>query len=293
MFDGIGTTRTGPGDGPKPAPVTAFLAAFLVLRGPVRKREGDTTMGAKPARTAFEMRIFRMLYRPLVRRAAGQILQGRQLDPQAPEKGRWLRKEVDDLLSATWDRVDGLVALADLAALPTRGNRHNVYLAIITTAAYQALLEQGQDKYRAAALVADVGWKIYGLGIRVVSLPFRLTTRDPGKRIERTINALLVFPFSAPGRPGYEMQLSKRNGDLLTHWTWCPPQAFVRALIQKQGDKGELDAFYRSWCQYDWPGADIIAADGKRGHYQRTRTLSRGNAVCDMCWRRSGNVADD
>ena len=244
-------------------------------------------MRKNPTRTAFEVQIFRILYRPLIRRAARQILQGRLLDPDIPEKGRWLRREVDEMLSATWARTGDLVELADLQAIPTLGNRHNVYLAILTTAAYQALLAQGQGRERAATLVADVGWKIYDLGIRLVSWPFRLTTRDPGKRIERTINALLVFPFNAPGRPGYEVKLSHRDGDTLTHWTWCPPQAFVRALIARQGDSGELDAFYRSWCLYDWPGADLMADDGKRGHYRRTRTMSRGDAVCDMCWRRN------
>lgn len=245
-------------------------------------------MGISTARTATEIWVFRILYRPLIRRAARQILQGRLLDPDAPEKGRWLRREVNDMLSRTWDRVAILTEMSGLATIPTLGNRHNVYLAIITTAAYQALLAQGQDQKRAASLVADVGWKIYALGIWLMSLPFRLTSRDPGKRIERTINALLVFPFNAPGRPGYEMKLSKRDGDVLTHWTWCPPQAFVRALIAQQGDQGELEAFYHSWCLYDWPGADIMADDGQRGHYQRTRTLSRGDPVCDMCWRRSG-----
>ena len=77
-----------------------------------------------------------------------------------------------------------------------------------------------------------------------------------------------------------------REGDQIhTHWTHCPPQAFVRELVQAVGDRGEVEAFRRSWCEYDWPGADLIAADGRSGHYERTHTLSEGDSVCDMCWR--------
>ncbi len=236
-----------------------------------------------------EILVFRLLYAPLVRRSARQILQGRLLDPDVPEKGRWLRGDVDQILRMTWKRVDTLISEAGLDLLPTLGNRHNVFLAAVTTAAYQVLLECGQSKNRASTLVADIGWKIYALGVKIVSLPFRLTSRDPGKRLERTIRALLVFPFSAPGRPGYEVKIEKQEGQLLTNWTWCPPLAFVRDLVERHGDRGELDAFYYSWCYYDWPGADIIAGDGKHGHYQRTHTQSRGDATCDMCWRRKAS----
>ena len=229
--------------------------------------------------------IFKMLYKPLVRRSARQILQGRMLDPAQPEKGRWLARDVSQMLKLTWQRVDGLLGEAELDLIPTVGNRNNVFLAVLTTAAYQVLLDAGQGKARAAELVADVGWKIYEMGVRLVSLPFRLTRRDQGRRIEGAIDALLVFPFNAPGRPGYEVCVRKLDGQMLTDWTRCPPQAFVRKLIEQRGDKGELEAFYRSWCLYDWPGADIIAGDGKRGHYRRKKTMSRGDGVCDMCWR--------
>ncbi len=228
---------------------------------------------------------WKLLYKPLVRRSVRQIVQGRLLDPENPQQGRWLRADVDSLLRATWVRVDELIPEANLSTIPTLGNRNMVFLAVVTTAAYQALIEQGLPPAPAADLIADVGWKLYRLGTSLVSLPFRLLTRDPGKRIDRTIKALMVFPFSSPGRPGYEVKVSREAGQLLTNWTWCPPQAFVRELVERQGDRGELDAFYRSWCLYDWPGADVIADDGEHGHYSREHTMSRGDAVCDMCWK--------
>jgi len=233
--------------------------------------------------------VFKTLYKPLIRRSARQVLEGRFFDDNDKEKGRFLRDDIDTVLRTTWCNVDELLPRAGLETLPTTGNRHNVFLAVLTTAAYRALIEFGLTRAYAASLIGDVGWKLYALGIKVVSWPFRISTRDSGKRIERTIKVLMIFPFSAPGRPGYEVKITKQTGQLLTHWTWCPPQAFVRDLVRREGDKGELDAFYNSWCLYDWPGADLMAGDGERGHYTRTRTLSKGDKVCDMCWKFKGN----
>lgn len=231
------------------------------------------------------LRLLELIYRPLVRRAARQVLQGRLLDEGRPEQGRWLGDDVDGFLDALWTRVDELVLDAQLDQLPTNGNRHNVFLAVVTTAAYQKLLDRGVSPDYAATLVADVGWKLYVWMLNTAALPFRITTRDPYKRMERTLKALLVFPFSAPGAPGYEVKVWIEGDQLFTHWTHCPPHAFVRKLVDDHGDRGELDAFYRSWCLYDWPAADLLAGDGKRGHYARPHTMSRGDGVCDMCWR--------
>ena len=81
--------------------------------------------------------------------------------------------------------------------------------------------------------------------------------------------------------------MRSENGDgelFFTHWTHCPPQSFVRRLVETHGDRGELEAFYLSWCLYDWPGADLLAGDAAHGHYTRPHTMSRGDDVCDMCW---------
>jgi hypothetical protein len=231
------------------------------------------------------VRLLTLVYRPLVRRATRQVLQGRRLDEERPKLGRWLRDDVDAFVDATWTRVGELLIDARLDRLPTNGNRHNVFLAVVTTAAYQTLLDRGASADYAATLVGDVGWKLYVWMLNTAAFPFRITTRDPYERIERTLKALLVFPFSTPGAPGYEVEVWTEGAQFFTHWTHCPPQAFVRQLVEDHGDRGELDAFYRSWCLYDWPAADLLAGDGKRGHYARPHTLSRGDSVCDMCWR--------
>ncbi len=227
----------------------------------------------------------RIAYRPVIRRAARQILEGRLLAPDRPEGGRWLRRDVSAYVASVWDRVEELLPKARLDELPTYGNRHNVFLAVVTTAAYQVLLDRGVDRGYAATLTGDVGWKIYSWMLAVSALPFRLTTRDPQKRIERILRALMVFPFTSPGAPGYEVQAWSEGDRFFTHWTHCPPQAFVRRLVEEGGyADGELEAFYLSWCLYDWAAADMLAGDGTNGHYARPQTMSRGDPVCDMCW---------
>jgi hypothetical protein len=116
------------------------------------------------------------------------------------------------------------------------------------------------------------------------AFPARIFFRSPRRRLHATLRLLMHFPFSAPGKPGYEVETWSEGDRFHTHWTHCPPQAFVRELVETRGDRGELDAFFQSWCLYDWAGADLLVGDGKQGHYERRHTMSRGDAVCDMCW---------
>lgn len=197
---------------------------------------------------------------------------------------RLLPQEIESLANAIEPMAVGLRKHAALTDLPSVGNRLMVELAVFTAAAYRVLLDAGWTAQAARNLVADAGWILYSRLLRLSSLPFRLTSRDPTKRLQRSIRALLLFPFDASGTPGYEVHFSKDASGIKTHFTHCPPQTFVRRLISDD-DRGDLDAFRQSWCRYDWPGADLIAGDGRRGHYSRPHTLSDGDKVCDMCWR--------
>ena len=228
--------------------------------------------------------VWKICYAPLFRRAAHQILKGRLFDLQAPKKGRWLESDIKGFLKQTWTQTNSLMPIANLDALPDYGSRHNVFLAVVTSAAYQVLLDRGMTSDYAETLVGDLGWKIYSWMLKIVSIPIGITTRDPGRRMGKILRALMIFPFSAPGSPGYEVKVWTEGSKTYTNWTCCPPQAFVRRLIEVNGSRGELDAFYNSWCLYDWPGSDIFANDGQHGHYSRHHTLSRGDSICDMCW---------
>lgn len=192
--------------------------------------------------------------------------------------------EIDWIVDAIEPMAARLRWAASLRDLPSFGNRLMVELAIYTTAAHRVLLEAGIPAETARGIVADTGWIVYSAMLRLTSLPFRLTSRDPATRLRRTIQTLLWFPFDAPGAPGYAVNVRADEYGIETHFTHCPPQTFVRNLIAAD-DRDDMKAFRQSWCRYDWPGADLIAGDDQRGHYTRARTLSHGDSVCDMCWR--------
>lgn len=230
------------------------------------------------------MRALRLLLRWLVRRAAHQVFAGRLVQRDRPERGRFLRRDVDAVLARAWQHLDEMLPEAELARIPTLGNRQNVYLAALTIAAHRAFLEAGIERSYAVELFSDVGWKVYE---RLVSLPrwaARLLTRDPQRRLELILRALLVYPFSRPGRPGYECRAWSERDAFCTYWTHCPPYAFVRRWTEKHGDRGELEAFRKSWCWYDWAIARAMVGPEAETHYERPHTLSEGDDVCDMRW---------
>jgi hypothetical protein len=229
-------------------------------------------------------RLMRRIIRWTVSDAARRTLGHRTLTSIEGQAIRWLRPEIERFLEALEQEVEALHVGANLEILPTFGNRLMVELAVYTAAFDRALRGRGIAAASARQAMADMGWDVYRRGLLLISLPVRLITRDPGRRLRWTIRMLLRFPFNAPGLPGYAVKSWTDGEDILTHFTHCPPQSFVRHLSERARDPDVLEAFRNSWCLYDWPGADVIAGDRKRGHYRRSRTLSHGDLVCDMCW---------
>lgn len=230
--------------------------------------------------------ILKVVYRRMMRKAAYEILAGRMIEPGTPQKGRFLRGDVDEILAQTWRNVEKLLPQAGLEEIPTRGNQNNVFLAILSVAAYHALLDAGLEREYAIELFADMGWKLYARFLTLPRFLARLVTRDPQKQMNFMLRSLLVFPFSAPGRPGYEVQAWAEPDRFHTRWTYCAPYAYVREYVDEHGDSGEVEAFIKSWCWYDWAFAYAMVDGGyeKQGHYERPHTLSAGDELCDMCW---------
>jgi hypothetical protein len=229
-------------------------------------------------------RIIRWILWRAIRKSAHRVLMDRSLRNKTGREIRWLRREIDSLLNEVASEAARLRPLARLGALPNLGSRLMVELAIYTLAADRTLRGSDLDQQSARDALADIGWSVYRRLLALSSLPARLVTRDAGKRLRWSIRGLLVFPFRPVGAPGYAAEIFRQGEDINTHFTHCPPQSFARRIADETDDPEALVGFANSWCQYDWPGADLIAADGHRGHYIRRRTLSAGDPVCDMCW---------
>jgi hypothetical protein len=229
-------------------------------------------------------RLIRRVLRQLLAGAAHRVLKNYTLVDTRGRRFRWLKPEIAGFLQAMEDEAESLRPGAQLERLPSIGNRLMVELAVYTAACDRTLRRMGVEPACARLAVADLGWDVYRRMLAFTSLPIRLFTRDPGRRLRWTISMLLRFPFNAPGAPGYSVESRIAGDDILTHFTHCPPQTYVRRLSEETNDPDALESFRQSWCLYDWPGADLIAGDGLIGHYRRPHTLSHGDQVCDMCW---------
>jgi hypothetical protein len=83
---------------------------------------------------------------PLAAHAARQVLVGRNLARQSPDRGRFTRADVDSLLTAAWLRYAEDVG--KLPVEPTIGSRMNVRLACFTMSFFNALLAIDTERSR-------------------------------------------------------------------------------------------------------------------------------------------------
>ena len=227
---------------------------------------------------------------PLLRRSLRRHLAGRMVDPDDESRGRFLRSGADGVARRQAEEFDAMLPVASIEDLPTAGSRINVALTVMTISLYRALVGEGVQKEHARELTSDVVWHFYAIGGRTVHGIAGIRSRDPHRRMVTALRMMLRFPFGAPGRPAYEVATSDERGKFVTTWTWCPPHAFVRQLIEAQGDDGELAAFRRSWCSFDWAFNDLLA--GGTGSYTRPHTMSDGDQSCDMTWRLAPTPVD-
>jgi hypothetical protein len=230
--------------------------------------------------------LFQKLLKHVAKKGAYQILMGRLKARGKPKSGRFLRHDVDAILKDSWQSAEIMLPEAHLNNIPTLGNRQMVFLAVYTIAAYHALIKSDVERDYATELFADIGWKIYSKFIALPKLIAKIITRDPQKQVKIILKMFMIFPFSTPGYPGYECKAWSEPNRYCTYWTHCPPFEFVRRYVEVHGDHGEIEAFKKSWCWYDWSLAYAIVDGGYKvhGHYERLHTLSEGDDICDMEW---------
>jgi hypothetical protein len=230
--------------------------------------------------------ILKFLIKKIARQAARQTLIGRPIKRGHPEYGRFLRHQVDATIDRALHRTEAILPEAYLQKIPTTGNRQNVLLSALTIGAFQALCEAGIEKHYAIELFSDLGWALYRKLLILPKMLARIATRDPQKRINLILKIFMLYPFSRPGAPGYDCTTWAEADRCCTYWRNCPPLEFVRYYLKSHADRGEMEVFRRSWCEYDWALTYAMVDGGymTRGHYERPHTMSAGDAICDMQW---------
>ena len=214
----------------------------------------------------------KFLYRPLATRAARQALVGRERARGEPERGRYTRSNVDNLLKIAWNNYT--LRKATLPKEPTIGSRMNVHLACFTMTFFDALLATGADREYAIELVADAVWGVYRLWSQIALALARLT---PGKKTALAFavskrdgdrsEVSLRFPFNAPG---YLIETVATPAGTAFDVVRCPIADYFRG-------EGAVDLCTASWCNLDYPLAELT-----REKLVRTTTLVRGGGRCDF-----------
>jgi hypothetical protein len=210
----------------------------------------------------------KLLYRPLAKRAARHVLVGRDRSTQLPDRGRFTRRDVDDLLKRAW--IDYAARSKKLSPEPTFGSRMNVRLACFTMAFFDALLAVDTERDYAINLIADTAWRVYRLWSLAALGLARLT---PGRRtslafaVNRRGGLSLSFPFNAPG---YIIEPISATSGTAFDVVRCPIADYFRG-------EGAIDLCTASWCNLDYALAELT---GEK--LVRTKTLVRGEGRCDF-----------
>jgi hypothetical protein len=217
------------------------------------------------------MDLVKLLYQPVIAGAARRALAGRVRTRQAPDKGRFTRRDVDGLLLAAWRRYD--LAIPDLKPQPTLGSRMNVRLACFTLSFFEALLVSDVERQYATELVADAAWNIYEWWARLALVVGHLTGGKSSALAFATTskrgrtNPSLRFPFNTPG---YLIRSAPMNPGTAFDVVHCPVAEYFR-------ERGADDLCVASWCNLDYALADIT-----HERLIRTETLAQGGKRCDF-----------
>lgn len=214
--------------------------------------------------------LFKFIFKPATKWAARRVIVGRNRSRHEPEKGRFIRTEVNHLVEQAWQIFDSIAP--DVSKQPTLGSKMNVLLAGLTLAFLRSLTADGIERGYAIELIGDTCWQIYKYWGYIGRFLVRLIPHkgDPAKRVRKDGMWPLLFPFTYPGYIARYVPMVNGIGfDMLR----CPVAEYIR-------EQGESDLVVGTWCMLDYGIGEIV---GKK--LVRTRTLAAGDDRCDFRWR--------
>ncbi len=207
------------------------------------------------------------------RNALAHVLKGRSRDVDDFKKGRFNSRDIELLKTSVLEKLEPL--LEKLPEHRDLGSRRMVRLAAVTLATYQALLESGVEKNYAVSLTSDLIWHTYEKQfapmVRIAGL-FIKNEQDKLNWVMKTLTK-----YGTP-KPGYEFTTPDIPGTFAIDYTRCPVNDYFKQL-----GKEEHHLFRNSWCTLDYPLCEVLPSHN-RGRYERKRTLSDGDEMCEMRW---------
>lgn len=209
--------------------------------------------------------LLRIVFRPIIKRAARGGLIGRSRARDCPEMGRFTRVEVDEIVKEAWKGYEQLAP--SVPKEPKLGNRMNILLSCLTLACLQVLTSKGIARDHAIDLIGDVAWKVYETWGKIPLRLSRIRHREPRDRLEMSVNLFLRFPFTAPG---YRFVRRPTARGIDVEMLRCPVAEYFR-------EHDAADLCVGTWCNLDFALAELW-----QGRLERTETLASGGIRCDF-----------
>ena len=207
--------------------------------------------------------LIKVTSQPIVKWATRRALVGRTRCRQQPQKGRFSRAEVDDLVEQSWLKFQEL--MPDVPQKSTFANTISVMLASLTNSFFQVLIARGIERDYAIELVADTTWKVAEKWGNLTYFMAGLSPREPAERMRMSVNMILRFPFNPPG---FVFERLPADDGISLDMHRCPVAIYFY-------EQNATDLCVGSWCNLDFALAKMWG-----GRLERSGTLAAG---CDRC----------
>jgi len=196
-------------------------------------------------------------------------IEGRHRNPAFPEQGRFTNKDARTICKAAmgWSRQ----LQQTMPKGKTFGGQQQIRGAVGLVAIYRALRDFGIEKAYAIQLGGDIGYQFY----KSNSAPFRWVTllfaRTPSKQMDLIQRLIIDIILQCPD---YEIVVCNPPSGLEYDILRCPMWEYTKTL-----GADEIEFFQKTSCAFDRPWAEYLV---KGGCYNRTKTLSHGDSMCDQ-----------
>jgi len=198
-------------------------------------------------------------------------IEGRPRNPAFPEQGRFTDKDAIAISNSAVGLIKQL--MPSTPKQKTFGGKQMVRGAVGGVAIYKALRNFGIEKAYAIELAGDIGYQFYKMRIAPFRRVARIFARDPAKQMDLIQRLIIKMVLKSPD---YDVAVRNPPGGLEYDILRCPMYEYFKTLGAE-----EMEYFRKTLCTYDWPIAEYCV---KGGCYNRTKTLSHGDDMCDQRW---------
>ncbi|MFX3626059.1 MAG: L-2-amino-thiazoline-4-carboxylic acid hydrolase [bacterium] len=213
---------------------------------------------------------FKPLFVGMVKRAINKAIVGRNRDREDITKGRFTKKDRDELLKVVWGKYFQLET--QIPWEPTSGARLWLRNGALIMEGIKTLIESDIERKYAIELIGDVAWVVYEKLMKIPDIFSRLRYRNGVKRMKFNVEFIMKnFPF---GPPSYQSEWVDDidAGNFIVHR--CPYANFYHSQLSFEDAR---DFCQGTACHLDWGLAELWG-----GHLERTKTIVGGDKCCDF-----------